>query len=276
MLIGAHVSSSGGVKNALQRASDLGVKYLQTFLSAPQSYKVPEIPEEKVIEFLQKKEKLDILECYAHAIYLLNFASDKLQNIELSKENLITTLNLSAKLKFNGVIIHIGSTKDSIENGVKAVSQKLKEILDNTDPESFLYLENSAGAGNCIGSDLNHLVDIIDYNKGNPRLKVCIDTQHAFVSGLNINQDPVGIADIIFSKLGDKVKLIHLNDSKTEFNSKKDRHENIGEGLIGFESLKAFCNDSRIQKTVKILEVPGFEKKGPDLKNIDIVRSFEK
>jgi apurinic endonuclease APN1 len=275
MLIGAHVSSSGGVKNALTRAFELNVQYLQTFLSAPQSYKVSDISDEKVQEFLKTKEELNILECYAHAIYLLNFASEKPQNVHLSKENLITTLNLSAKLRFNGVIIHMGSTKDTIENGVKAVGEKLKEVLENTDPGSTLYLENSAGAGNLIGSDLDHLVEVIEINKGNPRIKVCIDTQHAFVSGLDIRSDPLGAADKIFSTLGYIFKFIHLNYTKTDFNTKRDRHENIGEGLLGLQALKTFCLDSRIQKIVKILEVPGFEKKGPDKENIEIVRSFE-
>lgn len=276
MVIGAHVSSSGGVTNALVKADKLGVKALQTFLSAPQSYRVGDITDDVAHSFLAKKAELGIEKCFAHAIYLLNFASDVPKNIFLSKQNLIQTLNISAKLKFDGVIIHIGSTKDSVENGIKAVADNLREILDNTDPSSTLYLENSAGAGNHIGSSFDHIVEIINQNKGNSRIKVCLDTQHMFAAGYNIKDNPAKVLDEIFSKLGEKFELLHLNDSKMEFNSKKDRHENIGEGLIGYESLKIFCNDTRLNTLPCVLEVPGFENNGPDIKNVEVVRSFFK
>lgn len=276
MLIGAHVSSSGGIPNSIKNAQNLNIDYFQTFLSAPQSYKVREYGDEEINLFKTLKRESSIKACFAHAIYLLNFASDKELNVKLSKENLITTLNLSAKVDFNGVIIHLGSTKDNIDSGVKAVAEGIKQVLENTDPNSILFLENSAGAGNCIGSKLDHLVDILNYNKGDHRIKVCIDTQHSFAAGYDIKTNPIKYLDEIILKLGSRVQLFHLNDSKTDFDSKKDRHENIGEGKIGYEGLKAFCTDSRVNEIPFILEVPGFEAKGPDLKNIEIVKSFNK
>jgi deoxyribonuclease-4 len=276
MLIGAHVSSSGGVANSIKNATNLGIRYLQTFLSAPQSYKLPEYTDEKIQAFLDAKQKSDIVGCYAHAIYLLNFASDKPQLRFLSKQNLIDTLNLSAKLGFTGVIVHLGSTKESPEIGVQMVAEGLKEVLAETDERSVLFLENSAGSGNHIGSDFDHIVEILSQNGGNPRMKVCLDTQHMFAAGYDVRNDPTGVLDTIFSKLGEKVECIHLNDSKMEFNSKKDRHENIGEGLIGDDGLKAFCTDHRLANIPLVLEVPGFEDNGPDARNIEIVRSFEK
>lgn len=274
MLIGAHVSSSGGVQNCIKNATELGVQYLQAFLSSPQSYNVTKISEENIQAYLNTKQNSKVEKCYAHAVYLLNFASDIPKNRALSKKNLIETLNLSAQLKFSGVNIHIGSTKDTIENGIKMVSDAIREILDQTDPTSTLFLENSAGAGNYIGSDLDHLVDILNQNGGNERIKVCIDTQHSFAAGYDVKSDPIKFLDLVFSKLGEKVQLIHLNDSKTELNSKKDRHENIGEGLIGYEALKLFCTDPRLENIPLIMEVPGFESKGPDKRNIEIVKSF--
>lgn len=275
MIFGAHVSSAGGPANSIKNATALGVQHLQTFLSAPQSYKVPEYTEEKIQSFLQAKSNSKIINCFAHAIYLLNFASEKESLRELSKENLIKTLNISAQLGFTGVVVHLGSTKDNIENGIKMVADGLRGVLAQSDPASSLYLENSAGAGNLIGAQFEHLAAIIDQNSENDRLKVCLDTQHMFASGYNVRTDPNGVLDVAFSILGERIQCIHLNDSKTEFHSKRDRHENIGEGLIGFESLRSFCTDSRLASIPLILEVPGFEGKGPDIQNIELVRSFE-
>jgi deoxyribonuclease IV len=276
MLIGAHVSSSGGVRNSIKNAEMLNIEYLQTFLSAPQSYKITDYSEPAISEFLSLRDNSNVKECYAHAIYLLNFASEVPQNLFLSKKNLSETLNISAKLKFEGVIIHIGSTKNTIEEGIKNVSNNIREVLDSSDPSSTLLLENSAGSGNHIGSNLDHIVEIINQNKGNPRLKVCIDTQHSFAAGYDLRSDPTGFIDLLLQKFGkDILRVVHLNDSKTEFNSKKDRHENIGEGKIGYEALQVFCTDMRLKNIPLIMEVPGFEGKGPDKKNIEIVNSFQ-
>jgi deoxyribonuclease IV len=275
MLIGAHVSSSGGVKNSIIRASELGVEYLQTFLSAPQSYKITQPSPETISTFLKLKQLSKIKECYAHAIYLLNFASDKPDNIKLSIDNLINTLNISAQLEFSGVIIHLGSTKEDISIGIKKVAEGIKTVLENTNPTSTLLLENSAGAGNLIGSNYNDIIELINLNKGDSRLKVCIDTQHSFTSGYDIKERPLDVVDTLFNTFGKgRIGVVHLNDSKTPINSKRDRHENIGEGQIGYEGLKKFCNDKRFNSTPFILEVPGFEKKGPDKKNLEIVKSF--
>lgn len=275
MLLGAHVSASGGVKNAIKNAEELGVEHIQTFLSAPQSYKITDLADKKVKEFRQIKSHSKVKSCYAHAIYLLNFASEKPENIELSRQNLIQTLNLSAKVQFNGVIIHLGSTKEGIRSGIEKVGNQIKSILGETDPNSTLLLENSAGAGNFIGSKYEDILELININKGNPRLKVCIDTQHSFAAGYDIRNKADEVIDSLLSLFGSELlSVVHLNDSKTTYNSKRDRHENIGEGEIGYTGLKIFCTDARLRSTTFILEVPGFEGKGPDKRNLEIVRSF--
>lgn len=275
MLLGGHVSSSGGVQNSITNAEELKVDCYQTFLSAPQSYKIFPPAEEKIAEFRKRREAAkDIKKYYAHAIYLLNFASERPQLIFLSKQNLIDTMNISAELGFSGVNIHIGSTKGDIKDAIKQVAGHLAEVLEKTSPESILFLENSAGSGNNIGSSFDHLVEIIELNKSNPRIKVCLDTQHMHASGYNISEDPIAVVDEAVTKFGEKFELIHLNDSKTEFNSKKDRHENLGEGLIGKEALKAFVTDSRLSNLSCVMEVPGFDGNGPDEKNMEILRSF--
>lgn len=274
MLIGAHVSASGGIDKSIKRAEDLEVEYIQTFLSSPQTYKVKDYSPEDIQKFLETKKDSKVKKVFAHAIYLINFASTKEESVKRSQENFTKILNLSAKHKLSGVVVHVGSSPDNIENGIKRVSESLKEILDNTDPESIILLENSAGAGKLIGAEFWHLVEILNNLKNHKRVNVCIDTQHMFASGYDLKSDPTKVLDEILSSFGDKLHLIHLNDSKTELGSHKDRHDNIGEGLIGYDALKTFCTDPRLSQIPIVMEVPGFEGEGPDKKNVEIVRSF--
>jgi deoxyribonuclease-4 len=262
MLIGAHVSASGGVDKSISRAEDLGVEYIQTFLSSPQTYKVKDYTKEDIDKYLNKKKNSKVKKVFAHAIYLINFASTKQDSVQKAKHD------------FNGVVVHVGSSPDNIENGIKRVSENLKEILDNTDPNSIILLENSAGAGKLVGAEFWHLVEILNNLKNDKRVNVCIDTQHMFASGYDLKGDPTKVLDEIVKTYGDKLHLIHLNDSKTELGSNKDRHENIGEGLIGYDSLKTFCTDTRLKNTPIVMEVPGFDGEGPDKKNVEIVKSF--
>lgn len=277
MLIGAHVSSAGGIKNSFQNAINIGAKAFQIFLSPPQRYIFKEYSTGEIEEFLVFKEryKEQIKKIYAHAIYLINLASEKENIIESSVSNLIKTLNTSALLGFNGVVVHLGSAKISMEEGIKKVINNLKRILTETSENSFLYLENSAGAGNLIGGKIEHLKEILESIQSN-RIKICIDTQHSFASGYDIVNKCDEFIDKLISYFGDQFDLIHLNDSKTEFNSHKDRHENIGRGKIGITAFEKILNNKCLKNHSFILEVPGFDNQGPDAENIRIVNSLIK
>ena len=176
---------------------------------------------------------------------------------------------MAEKLGMKGTIFHLGSFKNSTEEkALKQVIEAIKEILGSSGQVN-LILENSAGAGNLIGDSFREIGEIVR-RVNDSRVKVCLDTQHAFASGIDVKSQEglnktlqefdreVGLKNLI---------AIHANDSKTEFNSKRDRHENIGEGFIGLEGFRNIINHPILKDIPFILEVPG-EGSGPDTNNI--------
>lgn len=180
-------------------------------------------------------------------------------------------------LKAHGLIFHIGSSKPLPREGaVEVIAESMREILDRVPGNTHLIIENSAGGGFRIGSTPEEIGEIIRAVKSD-RVKVCIDTAHAFEAGLLDAYTPAKIKmlfDRCDSAFGiDRIVALHVNDSKTIFNSHHDRHENIGEGHIGLDGFKYLTREKRISDTSWLLEVPGFENTGPDKKNVDILKA---
>ena len=275
--IGAHVSASGGVEHTPQRAHHIGANCMQIFGGSPVRWSAP-LPEEKTITaFQEERKKWGIEKVFLHAPYLINLASPKKNLQTLSRELLLKHGQIADALGVDGVIFHIGSRGDiKKEEAHTIIIQALKKVLDHTDHTSII-MENTAGAGNLVGDTFEELALL--YNTINDtRLGICIDTAHAFASGM-IQDYSTKELDSFFSEVEnsvgiDVIKAIHLNDSKTEAGSRKDRHENIGEGKIGEERIRRFVQRKEIKDIPLILEVPGYDNKGPDKKNIDIVISY--
>lgn len=275
--IGAHVSVSGGLNKALDNAVQIGANTIQIFGASPVRWSAPLPDIKEAQDFIKKSKEIDISPVFLHAPYLINLASPKENLAHLSAKLLENHLKISNTLEAGGVIFHVGSRGDADQKeSIKMLCDSISQILENI-KDGNLILENSAGAGNLIGDSLEELGDIFK-GVGNKRLKLCLDTAHSFESGIITDFSKRGIDEFI-AKL-DKVigiknlSVIHLNDSKTEKNSNKDRHENIGEGFIGVEGFKNFINHKDIIGKPLILEVPGFDNQGPDKKNIDIVKSI--
>jgi len=155
------------------------------------------------------------------------------------------------------------------------VISAIQEVLDSTPPESILLLENSAGQQGKIGS-LSELASILS-RLTSDRLKICLDTAHAFEAGYNLTTSEgleMWITEIEKTIGLDKVELLHLNDSKTPLGSGRDNHQNIGDGFIGDESLRNLINHPKLSQLPLILEVPGLDGSGPDRTNIDRVKSM--
>ena len=180
-------------------------------------------------------------------------------------------------MKAQGVIFHIGSSRERTFDQVKdEIADNINLILSNTPKNSTLTIETNAGQGNCIGSKFEEIKYLISKIKAKSRIGVCLDTAHSFASGYEIN-NPEKLLNDFDKTIGLKyLKVIHLNDSKTEFNSNVDRHENIGQGKIGLENIKNFINQNVLKDIPFILEVPGFNNTGPDKKNVEIVKKLFK
>ena len=276
MKIGAHVSTAGGLSNAFDRASNIGAEAIQIFASSPRAWKFNQPKEEEVSLFKEKMAQTGIWPCYIHGSYLVNIGGDPSQ-IEKSTESLTNNMSVAGKIGAEGVIFHGGSHKGKgFHNIVKQASECLKRVLDNSPENVWLCLENSAGMGSHIGSSFEEMGELIHLVQ-NDNLKVCLDTEHMFAAGYDLtNPDEVPqIMKRFDEEIGlSKLVAVHANDSKVELGSGVDRHENIGDGFIGIDGFKSLMNDPSFEKVPFFLEVPGFDSKGPDEININLLKSI--
>ena len=276
MKIGAHVSTAGGLSNAFDRASNIGAEAIQIFASSPRAWKFNQPKEEEVRLFKEKMEQTGIWPCYIHGSYLVNIGGDPSQ-IEKSIESLTNNMSVAGKIGAEGVIFHGGSHKGKgFHNIVTQASECLKRVLDNSPENVWLCLENSAGMGSHIGSSFEEMGELIHLVQ-NDNLKVCLDTEHMFAAGYDLtNPDEVPrIMKRFDEEIGlSKLVAVHANDSKVELGSGVDRHENIGDGFIGIDGFKSLMIDPSFEKVPFFLEVPGFDSKGPDEININLLKSI--
>lgn len=280
MRIGAHVTIAGGLPNAIFKAKEIGAECIQIFPAPPQMWKVPDRPAKEIQEFneLRKKSKIDPV--VIHSIYLINLASEKNTVFWGSVGSLVKTMELAEKIKALGVIFHVGSGKEKKFNEVlDKVAKGIKEILKKSPKNTFLIIENSAGAGNLIGRNFDEIAEMIKASNENKRIKICLDTQHIFASGYDLRDQKS--VDKLFSEFDKKIGLerliaIHVNDSKSDLGSNIDRHENIGEGKIGLDGIRAFLGHKAVSKLPIFIETPGFKNKGPDERNIKILKKIRK
>ncbi|HEY1075046.1 MAG TPA: deoxyribonuclease IV [Patescibacteria group bacterium] len=277
MIIGAHVSAAGGIMNAIPRAKEIGASAVQIFASAPGNWNPPKATLEEGRAFGEACRSEGITHIFFHSIYLINLASDKPFLIHKSKESLIAGLNLNAAMGGNGVIFHVGSTKDRTFDAAKEnIIKSLNDIIAKSDPKSILIIETNAGQGNCVGDTFEEVAELIAGVEQKERIGVCLDTAHTFASGYDlVNVGPESIMQQFDEIIGLKyLKAIHCNDSKTDFNSRVDRHENIGLGKIGEEPFRQLLHLPELKNIPFILEVPGIEGNGPDRINVDKLKDL--
>jgi len=281
MTIGAHISIAGGYHKALERIEIIGGNCLQIFSASPRGWNRASINEEAKRLFVDGKKNHGIHEVFFHASYLINLAEEGRIGEE-SKKSLVAELNVASQLGISGSIVHTGSFKGNLP-AVWDVSQDRKysilinninEVLGTTPKDTFLIIEN---AGNKkIGQNLDEIASIIR-DVDNERLKVCLDTCHLYAAGYDLSTKEK--MDEFFHEFETKIGLrrlvvFHMNDSRDPFNSGRDRHENIGKGTLSLEPFKLILNDERTRNLPFIIETPGFDGKGPDKKNIDILKSL--
>ncbi len=280
MNIGAHISAAGGVINLGKRAKEIGASTFQFFSRSPQGGKAPELTKELVNAFFKDMKELNIKNYYIHGPYYTNLASPKPKIYNNSIRILREELERGTTLKARGVMFHPGSAKDTThKKAMQQVTEGVGKILDEYTGSCALLLENAAGAGEVVGDSLKELGEILHiYKKKKKNIGICLDTQHMFASGYDIRTKK-GV-DTVFKEVEEhigweNVYLFHMNDSKTEFESKKDRHENIGKGFIGEEGFAAILNHKAIKNIDIVLETP---KKTPeeDIVNIETLKRLMK
>lgn len=274
MKLGAHQSISGGYSEALKRIVSIGGNCLQIFSSSPRGWNFAKPTEDEINQFVELKKKMMIDPVYFHATYLINLADDSRIG-HMSKLSLITELNLSSKLNIKGSIIHLGSFKDQRSDiKYQKLISNIKEILEKTPKDSLFIIEN---AGNRkIGQTLEEISKIVKDVDDN-RVRLCFDTCHLFSNGYKFDTDKEldsFLAKLVKLEIDNIIELWHVNDSRDEFDSGHDRHDNIGAGKIGIKEFKVLLNNKKTKNYPFIIETPGFDDKGPDKKNLDILKSL--
>ncbi len=259
-IIGTHVSSAKSIDLVFDRGKDENAETIQFFLRSPRAWAWKEKGEKEKKEFLRKKKEFNIHPLVAHGSYLFNLAS---QNEELRKKSvkgMIEELTLCEELGIHYYVFHPGKGKGQTEEeGIKNIHKSLDEIFSQIKlKNTTLLFETLAGQKGELGKTTQELYKIME-----PYLKektgICVDTCHIYSAGYKINEPEE------FYKYKDElekffgleiVKVIHCNDSKTPFNSHKDRHEHIGEGSIGYKGFELFLNDEYFGNLPFILETP--------------------
>jgi deoxyribonuclease-4 len=277
MRIGAHVSAAGGLDKAIDRAVDIGAETLQLFCSPPQGWAFKPIDPDVANIFREKALKNNIKPVFLHGVYLVNLGTEIPLNLEKGVESLTNYMSVASSIGAAGVVFHPGSHKG---RGYDAVFEQtvasITEILERSPGDTHLILENMAGMGNHIGAKFDQIGQIIK-GVGSPRLKVCMDVQHAFAAGYDL-ATPDGIEQTMEEfdrKIGvSRLFAVHANDSKTVFSSGVDRHENIGHGYIGIQGFEVIMGHPAFLDIPFLLEVPGFEGNGPDRYNVETLKEI--
>lgn len=271
MNIGCHVSIAGGIQNAPKNAQALGCECFQMFTRAPQGGPAPTLTNEICEHFKISNSKFQIEKVYVHTPYYINFASGnnriRYGSVKVVREELERGSLIGAKF----VMTHLGSTKDLGEKeGIKKTIEMLQKSLSGYTGVTKLLIENSAGAGAIIGDDLKEIKKIVDGVGNDTVAGICLDTQHSFASGYDWNNFEKTLRKIDQEIGLSLVKLIHCNDSQTDLNSHRDRHDHIGHGKIGtaaFAQIVKFANQRDIDLLCET-EYPGVERDIAILKKI--------
>ena len=267
MEFGAHVSSSGGIDNAIDRVEAMGGDCVQVFTQSPRMWRPTNHKPESVERFKARRSEAGIGGVVCHALYLCNLAAPNEEIYEKSVQTMRTTVDAAFAIEADGVIFHVGSHLGAgFEAGLERTCAALAQILERCRGDTWLLMENSAGAGGTIGRSVDELVTLFDACDRHERLGICLDTCHLYVSGVDVTDSEVvdSLVEEISARIGlDRLRALHINDAAAPLGSNRDRHANIGEGEIG-EQLGVFLSHPKLQGLPAFLEVPGVDKKGPN------------
>jgi len=268
--IGAHVSSSGGIHTAIDRAVAIGAESVQVFTQSPRTWRPTNHDPATFDLFRERRAEAGIDGVLCHALYLCNLAAPDDAVYAKSVAAMRNTMEVASAIGAD-VVFHVGSHLGSgLEAGLERVLPAMETVLERSTDETWLLMENSAGAGGTIGRSVEELATIFERLDRHPHLGVCLDSCHLYVSGIDVT-DPAALdacLDELDASVGlDRLRALHVNDSKAPLGSNRDRHENIGDGLIG-EKLGVFLGNPRLQGLPAVLETAGPENRGPDASEI--------
>ena len=284
MKIGCHVSIAGGIEKSIYRAKRLEINTMQIFSKNSRTWQEKTFSKSEISNFQKALRKTDINPVFVHASYLINLASPEEEVYSKSITSFIEEMKRADQLLANTgtpfLIIHPGAHRGSGEEyGLRRIVGALKTILKKSTSlhlSTVILLENTSGMGSSLGYNFRQLGYIIEETGYQDRIGVCFDTCHGFAAGYNL-ADERGLEETIVEldrEVGlERLKVIHINDSKNDLNSRKDRHAHIGEGFIGLKGFERLVNHKFLKDLPYILETPK-KNDDDDLRNISIVRGL--
>ncbi len=278
ILLGAHMSISGGLDQAIERGESIGCTAIQIFTKSNRQWQTKKLTNQEITIFLEKQRNSFIKKINAHASYLINLGSPNKDVERKSIEALKIELMRCDELNIPYLVLHPGSHVNTDEQTcLKQITHNIKTIYKEKNYKTTLLIENMAGQGSTVGYSFEHLAYILK-NCGTKNIGICFDTCHAFAAGYNFStkKDYTNMWKNFDNIVGLKqIKVIHVNDSKKERGSRVDRHQNIGQGMIGKEAFKLLMNDKNFKDIPKVLETPK-DNLNDDEKNMNILLKFIK
>ena len=277
MLFGAHVSAAGGISKAIDRIEEIGGNAVQVFTQSPRMWRPTEHTPEEVKRFRKRRRQARVKAVTCHALYLVNLASRDPTVRENSLAALRATMETADAIGSEAVVFHVGSHLGlGFDDAVALVEPALRELLELTGDDLWLCMENAAGTGGTIGRSIAELAVLADAVDGHPRLGLCLDSCHWWASGVDVSDPAVLDAALedLDTRVGlDRVRVLHANDSQTPLGSNRDRHELVGQGLIG-DGLGTFLAHPAFKSLPAITET--WENKGEATEDLDRMRDLRR
>lgn len=279
MEFGTHASASGGVDKALQRAADVGATSCQIFAKNERQWNAKPLDPAIVERFKAECERTGIRRLVVHDSYLINLASPKEDIHAKSMAAFRDELERCDLLAIPHLVTHPGAhTGSGVDQGIRTFADSLNRLFEELpDNRTITCLETTAGQGTTLGRSFEELAAIIDLVEDKSRVGVCLDTCHVFAAGYDFGtaEGARAVIDEFDKTIGlDRLKVLHVNDSKQPLGSNKDRHDHIGEGLIGIDGFRALVNDSRLCGLPAILETEKDPEGELDRKNLATLRGL--
>jgi deoxyribonuclease-4 len=279
MLLGAHVSTGGGLTAAYQRAAERGCEAMQIWGQSPRQWAPGKPRPDEEQDFRALLEHGPVRAVVIHAIYLINAASTDAALREKSLASLVHALRLGDRIGASGVVLHPGSAKgEPNEEALPRVAEVLREALDGSE-DCPLLLENTAGAGDTLGRSFEELAALIELCDGRRRIGVCLDSCHLLASGFDIaTADKLAaVIDSCEQAVGEgRVRCLHVNDSQTPLGSNRDRHAPPGDGELGARGCSAFITEPRFEGLPGIFEGPGRSGKAAEKEDVDRLKELRR
>ncbi len=279
MIFGAHQSIAGGVFKAVERGKQAGCDTIQMFNKSSNQWRAKPLGTSDIDQFLAAIDTTGVTVATSHTSYLINIASPEDALYEKSLAALKVEMERCGVLEIPNLVMHPGAHVGSGEEaGLGRIAENINRLFDQLEGNSVtLLLESTAGQGSVLGSSFEQLAWIIEKVEDKDHIGVCLDTCHIFAAGYAITEPKeYGATMKKFNEIVglEQLKIIHMNDSKKEFGSRKDRHEHIGKGEIGLEAFRNFVNDKRLENVPMILETPKAEDLAEDIENLKVLRGL--